>query len=139
MKQRQVGFIRTRSAKNISITQQEPSEFSYFKLRGRDRDDEEFSPYRPVEEKQFQPNIKKPPLPQVPKKKALTKASPNHSDKAEQIYEKIKGQIHSYEQGRNNKQIELQQNIGTIRNKIEELDEVLKELKQQKPEGRPTA
>lgn len=41
---RQVGFIKT-YIHNVSNMQQEPSEFSYFRLKPKEEDDE-FSPYK---------------------------------------------------------------------------------------------
>lgn len=60
---------------------------------------------------------------------------PKDRQKTEKIYESIKEQIHSYESRGNHRQHELQENIGNIRHKIEELDEVIKDLRGQK--GQP--
>jgi hypothetical protein len=45
-RQRQAGFIRNYSSKNIPTFHQEPSEFSYFRPRPARDDAEEFSPYK---------------------------------------------------------------------------------------------
>jgi len=42
---RQIGFIKNYSNKPINTFKDEPSEFSYFKVKNR-RDDDEFSPYK---------------------------------------------------------------------------------------------
>lgn len=64
---RQVGFIRTYSHKHIQF-QDEPSQFSYFKIKGG-KDDEEFSPYK-FEDNQPTKVITMPPK-QVPAKPPL--------------------------------------------------------------------
>ena len=40
-----MGFIKTYSSKQL-LLHDEPSEFSYFRLKGTRDDDEEFSPYK---------------------------------------------------------------------------------------------
>jgi hypothetical protein len=113
---RQVGFIKTYSNKALEPFRDEPSEFSYFRLRNR-REDEEFSPYKlepddPASLKRTLP-APRPPLP-VPtrrpedlkksegvleKLEAVQRKSAGQSDraKADQLYDRIKQNIASYE------------------------------------------
>jgi len=100
---RQVGFIRSYSNKNIHF-QDEPSEFSYFKIRGGNNEDE-FSPYK-FEEKSPKniittlppkPTPAKPPLPERSIKNKISSYLHGKAE-AEEYYEKIKQKIASYEE-----------------------------------------
>lgn len=133
--QRQVGFIKTYSStKNINYFQEEPSEFSYFRPRPNRNQEEQFSPYKVDDDNDFKKTApSRPPIPIKPKQQTKPVVVERKARvEGEQIYNKLKERMNSYEERKMKSKEKLQENIGNIRNKIQKLDVALKELQSQK-------
>jgi hypothetical protein len=135
-RQRQAGFIRNYSNKQLPPFQQEPSEFSYFRTRPSRDEAEEFSPYKIEErEERGEREMVRPPLPrpQGRSREAVEAVQSRQLQlQGEVVHARLKQQATTHEEHKSRSKVKLQENIGNIRNKIEQLDFALQELKTSK-------